>query len=225
MFRSSMNSSVPGVGFDGQKRCGADQCRKRRDGVDAAPRSDSSGCSASTAAASTRHAEHADERQLGRGDHGASPRLRCSARQLDAVEALANAEQEQADHDERDQHRERDADFDDQRHAARAGCREDQAVFQRHEADHLADRVAPRHHHQQAQQDHGQREREVLAAQRIDACGDLQHQHDRQRDEADADQHRHPDADRSFDFAVNVEPPHDAPQRRRNQYGFERRAR
>src|SRR6516162_1264436 len=64
---------------------------------------------------------------------------------VDAVKALADAEQEDADHDERDQYGKRDADLDHQRHALGSSCRQHQAVFQRHEADHLAHRVAPGH--------------------------------------------------------------------------------
>ncbi len=50
--------------------------------------------------------------------------------EIDAVEALANAEQEHADHDERDEHRQGDADLDDERHALGAGGGEDEAVLQ-----------------------------------------------------------------------------------------------
>ena len=69
----------------------------------------------------------------------------------------------------------------------------------RHEADDLAHRVAPRHHHQQAEQDDGERERQVLARQRSGFGGDAQHDRDRQRDEADAGQHGRADADDRLD--------------------------
>ena len=65
--------------------------------------------------------------------------------------------------DEGNEDGKRDADFDDKRHAFRYGCRKHEAVFQRHEADDLAHRVAPRHHHQQAEKHDGERECEVLA--------------------------------------------------------------
>ena len=74
-------------------------------------------------------------------------------------------------HDEGDQHREGDADLDHQRHALGAGGRQDQAVLERHEADDLADRVAPRHHHQRPEQHDGERESEILARQRIGGGG------------------------------------------------------
>ena len=86
---------------------------------------------------------------------------------IDRVEPLADAEQEDADDDERDQHRERDADLHHQRHALRAGRGQVDAVLQRHEADDLADRVAPRHHHQQADQHDRQGQRDILARHRI----------------------------------------------------------
>ena len=83
-----------------------------------------------------------------------------------------------AEHDEGDQHRERDADLDHQRHAAGAGGGQDQAVLQRHEADHLADGVAPGDHHQQAEQDHGEREARCPRAPARRRCGgDRQHHH------------------------------------------------
>ena len=74
-----------------------------------------------------------------------------------------------------------DADLHHQRHALRAGGGEVDAVLQRHEADHLADRVAPRHHHQQADQHDRQRQRDVLARHRIGVRGDRQHHLQRQR--------------------------------------------
>ena len=41
------------------------------------------------------------------------------------------------------------------RHAFGTGCREDQAVFERHEADDLTDGITSSHHHQEAQQQDG----------------------------------------------------------------------
>jgi len=45
-------------------------------------------------------------------------------------------------------------DLNNQGHALGAGRRQHQAILQRHETDHLADRVAPRHHDQQTEQHH-----------------------------------------------------------------------
>ena len=67
-----------------------------------------------------------------------------TATDIDGVEALPDPEQEHADDDERDQDRESHADLHDQRHALGAGRGQHQSVFQRHEADDLADGVAPR---------------------------------------------------------------------------------
>jgi len=39
-----------------------------------------------------------------------------------------------------------------------------EAIFQRHEPDDLGNRVAPRDHHQHAEQDDGQREGKIFAA-------------------------------------------------------------
>ena len=107
------------------------------------------------------------------------------------------------------EHRERDADLDHQRHALGAGGRQDQAVLQRHEADDLADRVAPRHHHQQAEQDDREREGEILARQRIGLGGDAQHHHHGERDEPDAGEHGRADADDGLDLAMDAEAAHD----------------
>ena len=132
------------------------------------------------------------------------------------IEALADAEQEDPDHDQRDQNREGDADLDDERHSLGAGRGEDQPVLDRHEADHLAHRVAPRHHDQQAEQDDRQREGEVFAHERARLGGDRQHDQDRQRDEADAAQHDLPDADHGLDVAMDAEPHDDAVQHDRD---------
>src|ERR1700720_4552599 len=61
---------------------------------------------------------------------------------IDCVETLANTEQEDADDNEGDKHRECDRYFNHQRHSPGAGSREDQPVLQRHEANDLADGIA-----------------------------------------------------------------------------------
>src|SRR3546814_7899646 len=71
---------------------------------------------------------------------------------IDRVEALADTKQEDADDDESYEYRKRDADLDNKRHAFCACRGKDQAVFKRHESDNLADGVAPRDHHQEAEQ-------------------------------------------------------------------------
>ena len=138
-----------------------------------------------------------------KGAHVRSPLNSVQRLHVDGVEALANAEQEDADHDQRHQHREGDADLDDERHPPCAGRGEDQAVLDRHEADDLADRIAPGDHHQEAKQDDREREGEVLARQRAGGLGHPQHQHDRQRDQPHAGQHRRADADHRLDVAVD----------------------
>src|SRR5438046_742832 len=125
---------------------------------------------------------------------------------VDRIEALANAEQEDPDHDQRDENRKGDADLDHQRHAFGACRGEDQPVLDRHEADHLPYRITARHHHQQAEEDHGQGEGEILAHQRTLRGGDRQHHHDRQSHQADAAQHRLSDADHGLDVAMNAQP-------------------
>ena len=153
--------------------------------------------------------------------HPCSPRKRSSACDIDRVEALADAEQENADDDEGDQDREGDADLDHERHALGAGGGEHQAVLQRHEADHLTDGVAPRHHHQQAEQHHREREGEVLARQRIGVGGDAQHHHHGERHQAHAEQHGEADADHGLDLAVNAELDDHPVQRHRDDDGLE----
>src|SRR3954470_4996436 len=122
---------------------------------------------------------------------------------VDRLEALADAEEEDADHDQRHEDREGDADLDHQRHALGAGRGEDQAVLDRHEADHLAHGIAARDHHQEAEQDHRQREGEVLARERPGLRGHRQHHHDRERDQADAGEHGLADAYHRLDLAVD----------------------
>src|SRR5512135_64260 len=65
--------------------------------------------------------------------------------QVEAVELLADLEEEHAQNHHADQDVERDAELDDHRHAVgRAGSGEEQAVFHRQETDDLRDRLAPR---------------------------------------------------------------------------------
>src|SRR4249920_714642 len=124
---------------------------------------------------------------------------------VNRVEALANAEQENADDDEGDENGKGDADLDHERHALGTGGGEHEPVLQRHEADDLAYDVASRHHHQEAEQNHGKRKGEVLARERIGFRGDAQHHHHGERDEAHAEQHGETDAANSLDLAMNAE--------------------
>ena len=82
---------------------------------------------------------------------------------VDRVEAFADTKQKDSDHDEGNENRKCNADFDDKRHAFGPGRRKHEAVFQRHETDHLAHRIAPRHHHQQTKQKDAERESESMA--------------------------------------------------------------
>src|SRR5579875_3493521 len=136
--------------------------------------------------------------------------------QIHRVEAFADSEQENPDHDERDQDREGDADLDDERHALGARGGQHETVFERHEADHLAHGVSPRHHHQQAEQNHRQRESQVFARERIGLGGHAQHHHHRKGDEADPEQHGSADADDLFDLAMDAETDDDAVQGNRD---------
>src|SRR5918995_6328906 len=77
---------------------------------------------------------------------------------IDAVEAFADTEYKHGKYKKRDEHRESDTDLDDERHAARAGGSENQAIFQRHEANDLGDRIAPRDHHQHPEENNGERQ-------------------------------------------------------------------
>src|SRR5438034_1914031 len=75
---------------------------------------------------------------------------------VEAVEALADLEEEHAEDQHADQHVERDPELDHHRHAIRsARCREEQSVLHRQEADHLRDRLPSRDHHQKRQHDAG----------------------------------------------------------------------
>src|SRR3989338_5843349 len=90
---------------------------------------------------------------------------------VEAVEGLADLEEEDAEDEGGHQHVERDAQLHHQRHAVRgAGCGEEQAVFHRQEADHLRNRLAPGEHHQQRQQHAGQRDTDQAEG---DAFGEL----------------------------------------------------
>src|SRR5574340_1677599 len=74
-------------------------------------------------------------------------------RDVQAVEGLADLEEENAEDEGGHQHVQSDAQLDHQRHAVRgAGRGEEQPVLHGQEADHLRDRLAPCEHHQQRQQ-------------------------------------------------------------------------
>ena len=98
-------------------------------------------------------------------------------------------------------------------------------VLERHEADHLADGILPRHHHQQPEQHHGEREGEIFARERVGAGGDAQHHHHGQRNEPHAEQHGGADADHGLDLAVNAELDDHPVQHDRDQDRLEQRAR
>src|SRR5271166_3005080 len=124
---------------------------------------------------------------------------------VEAVEPLADAEDEHAEDEEDRQHQEGARDLDHQWHAGDADGGEDQAVLHRQEADDLADRGAARDHHQQAEQHHRQRECEVLAGERGYTQRGRQHHLDRQRDQQHAEHHRGKHAEGGFDRAPYVE--------------------
>ena len=76
--------------------------------------------------------------------------------QIEAVELLADLEEEDAEDQHRDEHIERDAKLDDHRHAVGgAHGAEEQSVLHRQEAHHLRHRLAPRDHGDEGEQDHG----------------------------------------------------------------------
>src|SRR5208283_1589303 len=87
--------------------------------------------------------------------------------QIEAVELLANLEEEHAEDQHRHQHVERDAEFDDHRHAVgRAHRREEQAVLHRQESDHLRHRLAAGDHRQEGDQYHRHRDADGIAGRR-----------------------------------------------------------
>src|SRR5665213_2071521 len=74
--------------------------------------------------------------------------------QIEAVELLADLEEEDAENEYADEQVQRNAQLDHHRHAVgRAGRGEEQAVFHRQESDDLGDRLVPDNHHEEGQQD------------------------------------------------------------------------
>ena len=128
---------------------------------------------------------------------------------IHGVEPFANAKQEDADDDEGDQDREGDADLDDQRHSLGARGGEDQPVLQRHEPDNLADGISAGDHHQQPEQDNGQREGQILACQRIGIGSDPQHQDHGQGHQTYSGEHGRTDANGGLDVAMDAQPLND----------------
>src|SRR5208283_5802532 len=140
---------------------------------------------------------------------------------IDGVETFADAEEKNSDHDESDQDRECDADFDHERHALGAGRREYEAVFEGHEADDLADRIAARHHHEQAEKQDGQGKGEIFARQGVRGSRGGKHDDEGQSDQTNAQQHGHADAADDLDIAVDAQTHHDALKTERNDHGLE----
>src|SRR5215469_10948017 len=119
---------------------------------------------------------------------------------IDAVEALADAEEEDADDDEGDKYRKGDADLDHERHALCARRSKHKPVLERHEADDLAHGIPARHHHQQPEKHNRECEGEVFAGEGIRAGRNPQHDDHREGDERHSRQHRKAGADDSFDL-------------------------
>ena len=92
---------------------------------------------------------------------------RLEVMQVEAVELLADLEEEDAQHQHRDQHVQRHAKFYDHRHAVgRAHRAKEQPVLHRQEADHLRHCLAPRDHRQEGEQDHRDRDADACSAWR-----------------------------------------------------------
>ena len=96
-----------------------------------------------------------------------------------------------------------------------AGRCQDQAVFERHEANDLAHGVASRHHHQEAEQHDGEGKSQILARQRVGIARNPEHDDHGQSDEPHAGEHGGADADDVLDLAVDAEAGDDPVQRRR----------
>ena len=148
-------------------------------------------------------------------DHRPIPAHAVERLEIDGVEAFADAEHEDREDEQRDQHREGDADLDHERHAARAGGGKDQAVLHRHEADDLRHRVAPHDHHQEAQQDDGERQRQLLAGMARRSGRDLEDQRLGEAGEREPDHQGDAHAHHLLDLAMDAEPRHRAVQGQR----------
>src|ERR1035441_6959572 len=106
--------------------------------------------------------------------------------QVERFELLADLEEEEAEDEDADQHVERDAELDDHRHAVGgAGGGEEEAVFHGEESDDLGDGFAARDHHQERQQDDGERD-----AQRVARDGGGHHADGLRQSEREDDQHQ-----------------------------------
>ena len=135
---------------------------------------------------------------------------------------VADMEEEHAEDERADQHVERDAQLDHQRHAVgRAGGGEEQAVLHRQEADHLRHRLAPRDHHQERQQHARHRDAERRAREGARHLRDRGGQREREDHQADADQHRGRNVDQGLDVPAHVQPVDQAVQYPRDQHHLE----
>jgi len=118
----------------------------------------------------------------------------------------SNLEEEDAQHEDADQHIQRDAELDHQRHAVGgAGSGKEQAVFHRQEADHLRNRIAPGDHHQESEQHAGHRNPQRRAHHRAGQLGDRQSQVEGKNHQSDTDQHGGWNVDHWFDVTIDIQ--------------------
>src|SRR5439155_13845247 len=110
---------------------------------------------------------------------------------VEAVELLADMEEEDAEDERAHQHVQRHAQFDHQRHpvgGARGG--EKQAVLHGEETDHLRHRFPAHDHHEEGKQDARQRDSQSRARDRARHLRDRRGERKSEDRETDADQHR-----------------------------------
>ena len=128
--------------------------------------------------------------------------------QIEAVELLADLEEEHAEHQHRDQHVERDAELDDHRHAVgRAHRAEEQAVLHRQKSDHLRHGLAARDHRQECEQDDGDRDADRAARGGAGERGDRLREPEGEDHDQQAHQHRARDVEQRLGVPVHAEAP------------------
>src|SRR5688572_5940165 len=127
--------------------------------------------------------------------------------QIQAVELLADLEEEHTQHQHRDQDVERHAKLDDHRHSVGGAHRaEEQPVLHRQETDYLRQRLAACDHHQERQQDHADGNAERAARRRARELGDRLRETERENHDQQPDHHGPGGIDQRLGLPVDLEP-------------------
>jgi hypothetical protein len=128
--------------------------------------------------------------------------------QIEAVELLANLEEEDAEHQHGHQNIERDAELHDHRHAiSRAHRAEEEPVLHRQEPDHLRHRLAAGDHHEEREQDYRDGNADGAPGCGVGEHRDRLSETEREHDDQETEDHRSTDIEQRLGVPIHLQPP------------------